>query len=464
MAFLQTHSICTTGFGTGCLRVADLNGDCIPELLLSQNYPRNQEISCITAMDLNGRILWQHGQPGVGGGQNYGDLPVGIIDWDGDGQNEVLYIRQAVYKVPLTRFYDTGELVRYENPDLNVIRWDYNTSTERAAEYEGDAHLFVLDGATGAVKEEMAIPAPADDCIAFGYFDGTGKPNLLVKDRYWNMWALNHEGEILWHFNASETNSTLGHYPAVGDIDGDGLDEVFITDTLIDSDGTRLWKIEEILEHNDSAVMLDDAQERRIISASDEIRCLSADGKVLWKTNGGHWQQVIAGHFSTDPKHGPYQFVGRDINPEGPGFSHNENGRTGHLPGQRITLFDWNGNVLWTHESHDREYYIRTIRWQGDHDCIAFSPNLPAPGSAEEKVVFSNITAMILDGTTGEVSEQLPCPEGKLVDGGGLCTADILGDSRDELLLYTADQILVFSNSTPPNQRRHANFTLFNGE
>ena len=41
---------------------------------------------------------------------------------------------------------------------------------------------------------------------------------------------------------------------------------------------------------------------------------------------------------------------------------------------------------------------------------------------------------------------------------------DILGDSRDELIVYNGEYINIYANTAPYNQRRHYNFTHYNGE
>ena len=50
-------------------------------------------ISCITAIDLDGRILWQKGEPSEQAhilGKISADLPVQVYDIDGDGIDEVI--------------------------------------------------------------------------------------------------------------------------------------------------------------------------------------------------------------------------------------------------------------------------------------------------------------------------------------------------------------------------------------
>jgi len=92
-------------FGAEQLRVGDLNGDGAPDLLFIQSVYETREITCLTATDLSGNVLWQVGTPSLDNGRIYSDLPVQVYDWDGDGSNEVLYVEQAV----LRRAVGSGE-------------------------------------------------------------------------------------------------------------------------------------------------------------------------------------------------------------------------------------------------------------------------------------------------------------------------------------------------------------------
>jgi len=59
----------TPNFGAGRnVRFGDLDGDGVPDMLIAQNIPRIRadafdEISCLTAVTLDGKILWQKGRP-----------------------------------------------------------------------------------------------------------------------------------------------------------------------------------------------------------------------------------------------------------------------------------------------------------------------------------------------------------------------------------------------------------------
>lgn len=247
-------------FGAETLRIGDLDGDGELDLLLVQSVYATRKITCLTALTIGGRVLWQvgrgsgsagesvggtagshsagEGTGGTGGsesagggtggtGRIYSDLPVQVYDWDDDGRNEVLYVRQA----------------RYIQPG-----WDGKSPLERAERYEGAATMVVLDGTTGREKQTFALPAPADDSFLFANLTGgTRRGDLVVKDRYWQAWGISHEGRELWHYAGS-----VGHYPAIADIDGDGRDEVFFGFALVDHDGKVLFQHDARGEHQDA--------------------------------------------------------------------------------------------------------------------------------------------------------------------------------------------------------------------
>jgi hypothetical protein len=81
------------------IRIGDLNGDGAPDILFVQNLYGPRIITCLTATTLAGEILWQTGTPSKDNGRIYCDLPVQIYDWDHDGTNEVLHVRQAQHVV-----------------------------------------------------------------------------------------------------------------------------------------------------------------------------------------------------------------------------------------------------------------------------------------------------------------------------------------------------------------------------
>jgi len=178
------------------VRFGDLDGDGRIDMLIAQNIPHVKgdgfdAISCLTAVNLDGKVLWQIGRPDPRNGLLTNDTPFQIHDIDGHGHNEVVLIK--------------------------------------------DFKLQVLDGRTGEVKRWAWMPAapPAKerpyelvsgDSIAFVNLSGNkGRHEILVKDRYEHFWIFNNRLELLW-----KGDGQTGHYPYPVDIDGDGRDEISI--------------------------------------------------------------------------------------------------------------------------------------------------------------------------------------------------------------------------------------------
>src|SRR5262245_53445233 len=80
--------------GSKVIRLGDLDGDGRVDLLLIQaTAPGGEDktiITCLTALTLEGQVLWQAGKPDLQNNYFAGDFPVQIHDLDGDGKAEVV--------------------------------------------------------------------------------------------------------------------------------------------------------------------------------------------------------------------------------------------------------------------------------------------------------------------------------------------------------------------------------------
>lgn len=412
-------------FGAEQVRFGDLNGAGAVDLLFCQSDYPTRRVTCLTATTVSGEVLWQTGTPSVANGRIYSDLPVQVYDWDADGRNEVLWVRQATYAEP----------IHLEGTDI----------TEHAARYEGDATLVVLDGATGQEKTHLALPAPADDCIAFADLTGRGRrEDLVVKDRYWNVWGVSHEGATLWRWEGSP-----GHYPAIADVDGDGRDEVFVGLALLDHDGTALFD-RRLPEHQD-AVYVARTQDGswRLFEVTDAIRCMDVTGTELWAHSLTHAQHVVVGRFRYDSE---LQVAVIDRGTPQP---------DGTIAPATLYLFDLAGRELWRRVQPTGSHYagIVLIDWFG-------------PGEPQGVLCYSRGSqngqrepAAVYDGE-GKLVDALPmvyAPE-HAEAGAGAGTefygtrANVWGDARDEVILSNSFGCCVYTNArawSPPNLYNH---------
>jgi len=410
-------------FGAEQLRIGDLNADGVPDFVFAQSIRGTREITCLTATTITGELLWQVGKPSPDNGVIYSDLPVQVYDWDADGRNEVLYVRQAKY---------------VEVPDPTL--W----YRERATKYEGEATMVVLDGATGKEKVSFPLPAPADDCFLFADLTGRGRrEDLVVKDRYWNLWGVSHAGQVLWHYAGS-----VGHFPAYGDFDGDGRDEVFVGFALIDHDGKVLFEHDSHGAHQDAAyaVRLADGS-WRLLFGNSGIHCLAVDGTELWSHPLAEAQHVVAGRFRPDS---PLQFMVIDRGQPVGG---------GRAPAT-LYCYDLEGREIWKRVQPEGSWAaaIVAIDWMGadaPHGVLIYNRGTDWP-------------AAIYDGE-GNLLDQfrMECtPDRSPEDrkAGFYCTrADVWGDSREEVIFFGSRGACIWANTRPLELSTQYNNTLYPG-
>ena len=409
-------------FGSEFVKIGDLNGDGAPDVLFVQSVYETREITCLTATTISGQVLWQVGTPSADHGRIYSDLPAQIYDWDGDGENEVLYVKQAAYLDPVL-----------------LGGW----ARERALKYGGDATMVVLDATTGAEKGRFAIPPAADDCFLFADLTGRGRrQDLVVKDRYWNMWGISFEGDVLWHWSGS-----TGHFPAVGDVDRDGRDEVFVGFALIDHDGTVLFQKDAQDAHQDAVTMVQLSDRSwRLAFGNSGIYCLGVDGQERWHHPLAEAQHVVVGRFREDTE---VQFMVLDRGqPEGD--------RRGPSV---LYLYDLHGHEIW-----------RRIQPEGSALAAMVELNWTGDGATQQLLVYNrgpDEPIVVYDGEGRIIDALLPYePSRNSADqrAGYYCTrADVWGDSRDEVILFGSRLARICVNSRPLAISTHYNQTLYPG-
>jgi hypothetical protein len=381
----------TPGYGTGRnVRFGDLDGDGRIDMLFAQNIPRVRgdafdHISCLTAVTLDGRVLWQLGRPDPRNGLLTNDTPFQIHDLDGDGRNEVVLVR--------------------------------------------DFQLQVLEGATGKLRQRAWMPAAAQDnkdrpyelnngdSIAFFNLSG-GKhaQEILIKDRYRWFWVFDKDLQLRW-----QGEGQTGHYPFPIDVDRDGRQEFMIGYTLWSHAQKPLWSNDKALFDHADGISAGSfgadpkAPPRIYICGSDEgFLVFDHLGKLLKQVRLGHAQTQSVGKYRTD-------LPGLQI------YTAN----FWRSPGI-VTLFDPDGNLLGQKEMTPGSTHLAPVNWRGDGQEFALlSANVREGGMLDghhrRAVVFPD------DGHPDLAYH----------------VADVTGDPRDEIIVWDQQRVWIYTQDRP---------------
>jgi len=265
----------TFTFG-GDIRMGDLDGDGRVEFVTFR-CAGGHKPCFIGAFDLDSMALWSFGE---GGEQPLRPGAVAVYDIDGDGRDEVI----AAFAP-----HDGGAA-----PD----------SCE-------DLRFVILEGATGTVRHEAVVKAISasgerfdpSSRILVADFQGHGRPaSLLIRTgRLYT--ALAADFSVLWTYRIPEAWTAYGHAPAyvpsVGDIDGDGRDEVNGGYFLLDHNGSPLWE-KDHAPHCDSVAIdrWSDGQMRAFCSGHGTV--FDSRGEVAVSLGAEavpHGQELRVAHF-----------------------------------------------------------------------------------------------------------------------------------------------------------------------
>ena len=368
-------------------------------------------ISCLTAIDLEGNVLWQLGEPSDKTeelGKVSADMAFQVYDIDGDGRDEV------------------------------IVGWDFE--------------IRILDGRTGTIKKSAKTPFSDDDdadLIGVPYqtyaferinpdgiricnFRGKERPaDILIKDRYCRIYALDEDLNMMWKFK-SPTNT--GHCPLPIDIDGDGKDELLVGYKLLDSDGQMLWSYPISEDHTDEIVAGkwmpgEDEGHFACVSGTEGFFIGDFYGNIVARDMIGHAQRVSIANYCPERE-------GREI------VVTNYWGHQGV-----IFLYDCYGNQIWEMENEMNGNILAPVNWDGDGT----------------ELILTNADAKkggLLNGR-GVRAVEFP-DDGHPV----LCceSLDLTGDERDELVVWDYHSMYIYTQDDCPKEQTYhpVQFPIYN--
>ena len=254
--------------------VGDVDGDGEYEIILKwdpsnahdnshEGFTGNVFIDCYT---LTGKKLWRIDLgPNIRAGAHYTQFLV--YDFDGDGRSEL------IVKTADGTIDGTGNIIGDANAN-----WVMNKSIEKEipgiAEkrranivgriLEGPEYLTVFDGQTGKALKTVDYQPPRGDVTSWGdnygnrcdrflaavaYLDGKHPSAVMCRGYYTKTYlaAYDWDGKDLtlrWLFDSQTENGYSGqgnHNLRVGDVDGDGCDEITYGSMAVDHNGKGLY-------------------------------------------------------------------------------------------------------------------------------------------------------------------------------------------------------------------------------
>lgn len=453
------------GYTPGDASVADLDGDGEYEIILHQSG-RGKDNSqsgetdppILQAYKLDGTLLWTINLgKNIREGAHYTQFMV--YDLDGDGRAEM------VCKTADGTTDGAGKV-------LGDAKADYRN--EGGYILRGSEYLSVFDGLTGKfLATTDYIPGrypgktdPTGDelkaiwgdgygnrgdrflaCVA--YLDGVHPSVVMCRGYYTRtvLAAFDWRGGQLtnrWVFDSStpgnESYAGQGnHNLSVGDVDGDGKDEIVYGKMAVDDDGKGLYSTG--IGHGDSMHLGDLDPSRpglEVFSIQERFSDAGLNffdartGEVLWKV-----ASTKAATSGGDKGEGPGRGVAFDIDPRTPGFECW--GAGAGLSGQ---MFDCKGHPIPT--GGKTPAVNMGIYWDGD-----LLRELLDKTEVSKWDYVNNKVVPLFD------AKAFDCASNNGTKANPVISADLFGDWREEVVFRTVDnqELRIFSSQLPTPYR-----------
>jgi len=389
----------------GYLSVGDLDGDGQAEYVVTQGTRH------LAAFDDDGTLLWrksrvQYGQVRV---HVECEMPTLVYDIDGDGYAEVIarwYLEDSRYAVPF---------------------------------------LLVLDGRTGEIKQRAALPlnlwpestitmAHSGNMVV-DHIEKDRPPHLVVGGMCWGLAILDHELRVRFcdpqfgRVHDRMTGFGLCHTPQLFDVDGDGVNELFLGRTTCRADGTVLWEIDpekfspSQIDHVDSLEIADVNEDGRFEVAVGNAASLfdAHTGEMLWQ----HPELI---------DHGQQLRVAR-VRDDVPGLQI----LVGETKSRRVFVFSADGELL---TEMPYSGMLRPLAWLGNGlRQVSLGPAI-RDGRGED------VGVLPLEKAVTEAGHRWPMEDPET--WGHTMACDVDGDGLEEVIWVSKTCLAVFGNPDPP--------------
>jgi hypothetical protein len=387
------------------LRLADLDGDGRAELIFAvptRHAGRRwsyDKLARLSALDLDGRVLWERGAFPQDAASVTCDMPVQAAD-RGRGM-EVVAAFGASLEILDPRTGATRQRAATPVPPRMEPYWD------EISQYWGAGHGDDL-------------PRLIPNCLRLCNLSGRHPfGDLLIKDSYHCAWGI--DGRTLKTRWSHRCNT--GHFPYTCDLDGSGRDEVILGYSRLDHRGKLKGRL-FLGDHPDACFAYRDAEGvRHIIHPCGEAGFVDerSDGRVE-ELHLGHVQHISVANFdATRP--GLERIVVT--------FHGNEG---------IITLLDAQNRILRQVERYASGAVCQPVNWTGDgRELIAFSPRHGDGGLWNEH--FDMVVPFPDDRRPGKYME----------------VHDVLGLGVDQIVVWDEERLHVYGPDLPPRAgRRYA--------
>lgn len=393
---------------------------------------------------LNGTLLWRINLgKNVNAGPHFNQFMV--YDFDGDGKAEI------ILKTADGTIDGTGVVIGNSTVDYrNSAGWVQ----------QGPEFLTVFNGQTGAAMATVAYqPARANTAdwgdtygnrqdrfvSAVAYLDGA-RPSLIVGRGYYDKlmraaydWR---DGQLTlrWIFDSKDTSNPANnafssqgnHQMTIGDVDGDGKDEIINGSSAINDDGKRLWTYGQ--GHGDALHMSDMDPDR----PGQEIwQCLESEGQYSpygIRLNDAKTGKMIFGAVTTGD-------VGRalaaDIDPNHRGYE------MWSSAGNLYNVQD--GQIGTSKPTNGSQAVNAAVWWDGDLGRELLDGTIMDKWNPATKSLNRLFT----------IYQAAPVSSNNDTKKNPALTADILGDWREEIILRRADNtaLILFTTNIATDYR-----------